>query len=103
MRYRGVWSATAVGVLLALVVGGRLVWVHDHSWEWTLRPSATPPKVVVFDRAYRRSDGPPGQPTAADRPVGRTPGGGINLARRPAPYVPTGIGSAAPTACADTP
>jgi hypothetical protein len=45
----------------------------------------------VFDRGSRRSDGPPGDPTDADRPVGRTPGGGVILAQRPHPDVPTVI------------
>jgi hypothetical protein len=81
----------ALVVILALVLGGRLVWVHNNAWEWTLRPSATPPKVVVFDRDYRRSDGPPSDPTDADRPIGRTPGGGVILAQRPDPDVPTAI------------
>ena len=84
-------GVAAVFVGIALVLGGRLVRVHDKTWEWTLRPSATPPKVVVFDRAYRRSNGPPSDPTDADRPVGRTPGGGLILAQRPDPYVPTAI------------
>jgi hypothetical protein len=53
--------------------------------------SATPPKVVVFDLDYRRTSEPPTAPTAAETIFGRTPGGGVILAVRPGPYVPTGI------------
>jgi hypothetical protein len=90
LRRLGVVGVAAV-VVLALALGGRLVWVHDDTWEWTLRPSATPPKVVVFDRDYRRSDGPPSELTGAHRPEGRTSGGGVILAPRPDPDVPTVI------------
>jgi hypothetical protein len=92
-RRRTASITVVVGVLLALAVVtlGRLVWVHDHTWEWSLRPSATPPKLVVFDRDYRRTSGSPMTPTAAETIVGRTPGGGVILAARPDPYVPTGI------------
>ena len=91
MRRPGWGSAAGVVAVLAVVLSARLIWVHDHTWEWTLRPSATPPKVVVFDRGYQRSDEPTGNPGDAERPVGRTPGGGVILAQPPDPYVPTVI------------
>lgn len=89
MARRVVAGGLVCVALAALLVAGRLVWVHDRTWEWTLRPSATPPKVVVFDRDYRRSDTVDDVVPADAVRVARTPGGGVVLAQQPRPYVPT--------------
>ena len=70
-------------VLLALVLGvaavalgARLVENHGYGWEWTLSPSAAPPKIHFegrdYDRGRERSDGIPRGYVLE----GETPGGG---------------------------
>ena len=42
-------------VAVAVVAGGiRMKQVHDYGWEWTLFPSAAPPKIQFEGRDYDR-------------------------------------------------
>jgi hypothetical protein len=78
---------------LLMVAGllGRLWYVHDRTWDWSLTISATPTKIQFADRTYLRGSADlPVPATAAD--VGRTLGGGVILSDVwPARYVPTVI------------
>jgi hypothetical protein len=81
--------AAAIVVLLAGLVGVRLVHVHDETWEWTLSPSAASPKIEFADRSYLRDSVVPSAPQDATD-VGRTAGGGVILSDHwPAANVPT--------------
>jgi hypothetical protein len=82
----------AVLVILGILGGSvaRLVYVHEHTWEWSLVPSATTPKLEFAHRSYlpaaEQPEAPPGWSVQ-----GRTMGGGIILAPPTGPYVPTVI------------
>lgn len=72
--------ALLAGVFLAIVgvvvVGGRATEVHSYGWEWTLSPSAAPPKIHFEGRDYDRGGKPSGglPPDAVLK--GETLGGG---------------------------
>jgi hypothetical protein len=83
--------AAAIVVLLAGLVGVRLVHIHDETWEWTLTPSAASPKIEFADRTYLR-DSLELSGLIGRKPVGRTAGGGVILSDHwPAPSVPTEV------------
>jgi hypothetical protein len=90
-RVRVIGLLAAIAVLLAGLVGVRLVRIHDETWEWTLTPSAASPKIEFADRSYLWGSVVPSAPQEATA-VGRTAGGGVILSDHwPAPYVPTGV------------
>lgn len=65
-----------LGSVGAFALGIRAAEVHRYGWEWTLSPSAAPPKVHFegrdYDRGGRRSGELPGDAVRA----GETLGGG---------------------------
>jgi hypothetical protein len=68
-----------LGLVLGVAVvalGARLAEIHGYGWEWTLTPSAAPPKVHVdgrdYDRGAEQSGGVPSDAVLRDE----TPGGG---------------------------
>jgi hypothetical protein len=63
-------------VAAALVLGPRLAANHAEGWEWTLTPSAAPPKIRFEDRDYNRGGEQSGGLPDDLVPVGETPGGG---------------------------
>ena len=67
---------------------GRLWYVHDRTWDWSLAISATPPRIQFAERHYIRSTVDQALPaTAVD--VGRTECGGVILSDHwPATYMP---------------
>ncbi|NHC15736.1 hypothetical protein [Motilibacter deserti] len=81
--------------LLVLVAGVllRLEQVHQETWEWRLTHSATPPKLHVFDRDYRRMGPEPVPPGAAL--LATAPGGAEVFSKRLPAYVPTVLWAAA--------
>jgi hypothetical protein len=77
-------------LLVGLVaVGLRLASVHEATWEWGLRPSATPLKLSFQDRDYRRGS-TVDQVEAGLRRAGETSGGGVVYATS-GPFTPTVI------------
>ncbi|WP_328292572.1 hypothetical protein OG218_07460 [Kineococcus sp. NBC_00420] len=58
-------AALIVVGIVALGLGVRVFQVHDQTWEWRLRASATPPKIRFDDRDYRRDEGPPSPASAS--------------------------------------
>jgi len=82
--------ALVVTLVLLLAVGllGRLWYVHDRTWDWSLVVSAAPSRIEFADRNYIRSTADMSVPMAAVD-VGRTLGGGVILSDQwPAPHVP---------------
>ena len=78
----------ALAVLVAAGLLGRLWYVHDRSWDWSLMFSATPPRIQFAERDYVRGNADMALPETAVV-VGRTLGGGVILSDRwPAPSVP---------------
>jgi hypothetical protein len=78
----------ALTLLLAFGLLGRLWYVHDRTWDWSLVISATPPKIQFADRTYIRSSFDEAVPAAAVD-VGRTLGGGEILSDHwPATFMP---------------
>lgn len=76
--------AVVLVVLVAAGLLGRLWYVHDGSWDWSLMLSATPPRIQFAERDYADMALPE---TAVV--VGRTLGGGVILSDRwPAPSMP---------------
>lgn len=66
----------ALATVTALVGAGiRLDQVHDYGWEWTLVPSAAPPKVEYDGRDYDRGGERDSVPDGAVA-SGETMGGG---------------------------
>ncbi len=72
-------AVVILGAVLIVVVGIRLVQVHDQTWDWRLTSSATPTKLEFGGRDYLRDGSPPNQPLGAVQEVGRTNGGGLVL------------------------
>jgi hypothetical protein len=91
MRVRSVRGVLAVVVIVAGVVVVRLVQVHQETWEWRLTPSATPPKLHVLSRDYRREDRYQAPPAAATWLGGGTPGGALVLGETVRSLPPTVI------------
>ena len=88
MRNRRVAFVVTLALLLAAGLLGRLWYVHDRTWDWSLTISATPPKIQFADRNYLRSTADMAVPVGAVD-VGRTLGGGVILSDQwPAPYMP---------------
>ena len=52
-RHVLVFLGLVVGVAV-VALGARLSEVHSYGWEWTLTPSAAPPKIEFEGRAYDR-------------------------------------------------
>lgn len=71
-----------------LVIGARLAYVHAHTWEWSLQPSATAPKLDYVGRTYLRGAVQFAEPDVVTA-VGQTVGGGIILAPPNAMNAPT--------------
>ena len=91
---RSVWRSRRLGVALALAlllagcVLGRLWYVHDRTWDWSLVIAAAPQRIQLADRNYIRSTSDMTVPAAAVD-VGRTLGGGVILSDHwPAASVP---------------
>ena len=87
---RGGRTALVAALALLMVAGllGRLAYVHDRTWDWSLTISAVPPKIEFADRTYLRGASDVAVPEAAVV-VGRTLGGGeIWSDHWPATYVP---------------
>ena len=87
---RGGRTALVAALALLMVAGllGRLAYVHDRTWDWSLTISATPPKIQFADRTYLRSTADITVPVGAVD-VGRTLGGGVILSDQwPAPHMP---------------
>lgn len=67
--------ALVLGVA-AVALGARLTENHGYGWEWTLTPSAAPPKIHFegrdYDRGGEQSDAVPSRYVLE----GKTPGGG---------------------------
>ena len=55
-RGRMVAGLVAVVLVAAAVVAGRVVWVRYAYGEWSLSPSASPPRLLHGGREYRRAD-----------------------------------------------
>lgn len=90
-RSRRLAVVAALVLLVATGVLGRLWYVHDRTWDWSLTVSAAPPKIQFGDRTYLRGTAYLPVPAAA-ADVGRTLGGGVILSDAwPANYVPTMI------------
>ena len=70
-RNRRAAFLVALALLLAVGLLGRLWYVHDRTWDWSLTISATPPKIQFADRTYLRS--------TADMAV---PVGAVDVGRR---------------------
>lgn len=74
-RYVLVLLGLALGVVV-VALGARLSEIHGDGWEWTLTPSAAPPKIRFDGRDYNRggeqSGGVPNNSVLTDE----TPGGG---------------------------
>jgi hypothetical protein len=49
-------GVVAVVLVVAAVVAGRMVWVRYAYGEWSLSPSASPPRLMYDGREYRRAD-----------------------------------------------
>jgi hypothetical protein len=78
----------ALALLITAGMMGRLWYVHDRTWDWSLTISAAPPKIEFADRTYVRGSADLPVPAAA-ADVGRTLGGGVILSDAwPARYVP---------------
>ncbi len=95
MRRVATAHRVALTVLLAgLVVAGlagRVGYVHDRTWEWSLTITEAPPKIQFGDRTYVRGTADVPVPAAA-ADVGRTLGGGLILSvAGPESYVPAVI------------
>lgn len=79
MARRGRHVPALLGLVLAvaaLALGAPVAANHAEGWEWTLTPSAAPPKIRFEDRDYSRGgEQPDGLPDDVV-PVGETPGGG---------------------------
>ena len=89
MRARSVRKVSLVLVLGAILgLGVRLAYVHAHTWEWSLTPSATSPKLEYVNRTYLRGSMQLTEPDGVAT-VGRTLGGGAILAAPNAANVPT--------------
>jgi hypothetical protein len=89
MTTRGVRNLSLLvlaGALLTL--GTRLTYVHAHTWEWSLTPSATAPKLDFVERTYLRGVEQRAAPEGWTV-RGRTVGGGAILAPDPSAYAPT--------------
>jgi hypothetical protein len=73
-------SLLRVSVLLAsagvVVLGARATEIHGYGWEWTLSPSAAPPKIHFEGRDYDRGGKQSGGVPADAAPTGETLGGG---------------------------
>lgn len=64
-------------VAVAVVAGGvRMKQVHDYGWEWTLFPSAAPPKIHFQGRDYDRGGEQSGAVRRGYVMKGQTLGGG---------------------------
>ncbi len=77
-RNRRVVLLLTLALVLAIGLLGRLWYVHDRTWDWSLVISAAPPKIQFADRTYLRSTLDIAVPAAAVD-VGRTLGGGVIL------------------------
>ena len=77
-RNRRVALLLTLALLLAVGLLGRLWYVHDRTWDWSLAISATPPKIQFADRTYLRSTADMTVPVGAVD-VARTLGGGVIL------------------------
>jgi len=86
VRLRGSSRARRIAIWLAVafvvVLAGRVIYVHDKTWEYRVFPSATPPKVGYDDRNYSRGSELPRIEAGLVR-SGETMGGGVI-------YAPTG-------------
>ncbi len=71
-----------------LVIGARLAYVHAHTWEWSVRPSATAPKLEYVGRTYLRGAVQFAEPDGVTA-LGQTVGGGMILAPQDAMNTPT--------------
>jgi hypothetical protein len=90
MRMRSVRTVLAVVVIVAGIVVVRLFQIHQETWEWRLTPSATPPKLHVLSRDYRREHRYQAPPSAASW-LGMTPGGSPMLGETVRSFAPTVI------------
>lgn len=84
--------ALALMIVLGVALAARLRYVHDKTWEYSLFPSSTPPKVVFGQRDYSRDD----YITKVAVPPdfvrsGQTMGGGAIYAPPERAYAPTVI------------
>jgi hypothetical protein len=78
----------ALVALLAVGLVGRLWYVHDRTWDWSLVPAAAPLRIQFAERNYIRSTIDEATPAAAVE-VGHTLGGGVILSDEwPAAYMP---------------
>jgi hypothetical protein len=69
-----------VVALMIVVIGIRLVQVHDQTWEWRLGASAAPTKLQFGGRDYLRDASAPNpQLLGAVKVGGRASGGGLVL------------------------
>ena len=91
MATRRTYRTPVVLVLLLgtmLLVGARLAYVHAHTWDWSLRPTATAPKLEYVNRTYLCGAAQLKEPDGVI-PVGQTIGGGVILAPRDSANAPT--------------
>ena len=78
--------------LLATIGGAilRAAYVHEHTWQWALMPSAAAPKLEFAHRTYLRGTTRPDTPAGLVE-QGRTMGGGTILALPPDRWVSTAV------------
>lgn len=74
--WRVVIGLLAVVLVSAAVVAGRVVWVRYAYGEWSLSPSASPPRLMYDGREYRRAD-PVAAVDAGDIVVDHVAGGKV--------------------------
>lgn len=90
MTNRRAYSTPVVLVLVlaTMLLAARLAYVHAHTWEWSLRPTATAPKLEYVHRTYLRGAAQLREPDGVV-PVGQTIGGGVILAPHYSAAAPT--------------
>ncbi|MFC8503198.1 hypothetical protein ACFUC1_12620 [Pedococcus sp. NPDC057267] len=78
--------------LLATIGGAilRAAYVHEHTWQWALMPSAAAPKLEFAHRTYLRGATQHDMPSGVIE-QGRTMGGGTILALPPGAYASTAV------------
>lgn len=76
--------------LLATILGAglRAAYVHEHTWQWALMPSAAAPKLEFAHRTYLRGNTQPSIPAGVVE-QGHTMGGGTILALPAGTYAST--------------